>query len=278
MGLNKIKINLSVVLFNTSLADIQNLLDSFEFVKSEYKLIIIDNSLENSREKYFSGRSNMQYIHNPSNPGFGASHNLAFKISLAESATYHFVINPDVYFKEDVISKMVEYISIDNEIGMMMPQILNLDGTIQNLPKLLPSPYSLILRKIKKPKFLYEDFISKYELRNIDKNLIYNAPILSGCFTVFRMSALEIVGFYDDRFFMYFEDWDLSRRIHSKFKTLYYPETSVYHGYESGANKNKFLFKTFVQSAVKYFNKWGWVFDSNRKIVNENTLEQFYEK
>jgi GT2 family glycosyltransferase len=90
-----------------------------------------------------------------------------------------------------------------------------------------------------------------------------------------RINAIKEVGFYDDKFFMYFEDWDLSRRINQKYKTLYYPLVSVYHGYDSGANKSFKLFKIFVKSAVYYFNKWGWFFDKQRKEINKETLQKF---
>ncbi|MCY1560600.1 hypothetical protein D9M68_977500 [compost metagenome] len=105
--------------------------------------------------------------------------------------------------------------------------------------------------------------------------MIYNAPILSGCFTLLNLEAIKKVGGYDDNFFMYFEDWDLSRRIHQHYKTLYFPLVSVYHGYESGANKSSRLFKIFVNSAITYFSKWGWFFDSERKKINKKALEQF---
>lgn len=268
-------ISLSIVLYNTSKEDIHNILNSLKLVKSAYKLYIIDNSLNDSLKTNFDGYYNIIYIHNPSNPGFGASHNIALKKAIENRIDYHFVINPDVYFKEDVITKMVDYANNNSNIGMMMPQILNLDGTLQNLPKLLPSPFSLLLRKFKRPNFVYKEFINKYELRNIDKRLIYNTPILSGCFTLFRVEYLKEIGIYDDRFFMYFEDWDLSRRMNMRYKTIYYPEVSVYHGYESGANKNRRLFKIFVNSAKLYFDKWGWFFDKDRSKLNKSTLNQF---
>jgi GT2 family glycosyltransferase len=157
----------------------------------------------------------------------------------------------------------------------MMPQILNEDGSIQNLPKLLPSPFSILKRKIKKPTRMYQKFINEYELREVSKDLIYNAPVLSGCFTLLNLDAIKKVGMYDDAFFMYFEDWDLSRRIHQQYKTIYFPKVSVVHEYESGANKNPKLFKIFVNSAITYFNKWGWFFDSERKKVNKEALSQF---
>jgi hypothetical protein len=63
--------------------------------------------------------------------------------------------------------------------------------------------------------------------------------------------------------------------MHQKYKTIYYPLVSVYHGYESGANKSFKLFKIFIQSAFTYFNKWGWFFDKERTQMNKKTLSQF---
>ncbi|MDR6968291.1 GT2 family glycosyltransferase [Flavobacterium arsenatis] len=274
-GLKFCKISLSVVLYNTKQEDIENILKSLEYVKAAYHLYIIDNSLTNDLKINFENKVNVEYIHNPSNPGFGASHNIAILKAIEANNNYHFVINPDVFFVEDVISEMVNFMQEHPRIGMMMPQILNLDGTIQNLPKLLPSPYSVFLRKIKKPNFLYANFIAQYELREVPREKIYDAPILSGCFTILNLEAIKEVGTYDDNYFMYFEDWDLSRRVNQKYRTVYYPLVSVYHGYESGANKNKKLFKIFIKSCIHYFNKWGWIFDRERIKINRKTLKQF---
>lgn len=268
-------ISLSIVLYNTSVEDINNIFISLENVQSDYLVYVIDNSPNSSLSFYFQDRSNIKYFHNPSNPGFGASHNIAIQKSLKSGAKYHFVVNPDIYFSEDVVNPMIEYMKNNSEVGMMMPQILNEDGTVQNLPKLLPSPFSIIMRKLKKPKFLYNRFIARYELRQVPADQIYEAPILSGCFTLLNLDAITEVGSYDDDFFMYFEDWDLSRRINIKYKTVYFPQVSVYHGYESGANKNRRLFKIFMRSAMHYFNKWGWFLDWDRKKINRRTLEQF---
>lgn len=268
-------ISISIVTYNTSHRDLDLLLESFKTVESKICIYVVDNSPTSALSLYFEGKSDVIYIHNPSNPGFGASHNVAIDLSIKNNVLYHFIVNPDVFFKDDVVTKMVDYMKTDKKVGMMMPQVLNLDGTVQNLPKLLPSPFSVLLRKLKKPRFIYEPFISKYELRNAQKDLIYESPILSGCFTLLNLKAVKEVGMYDDEFFMYFEDWDLSRRMHQKYKTIYYPKVSVYHGYESGANKSKKLFKIFVKSAVHYFNKWGWFFDLERRKVNKKTLDQF---
>jgi GT2 family glycosyltransferase len=264
-------VSASIVLYNNSIIEIQELLVSLENVRV---LFIIDNS-PNDDLSVIQEKPNVTYIHNPSNPGFGSAHNIAIQKAIELGFNYHFIINPDIQIKDDVIAVMVEYVSNNSDVGMIMPQILNLDGTIQNLPKLLPSPYSIFMRKFKRPKFIYNNFINKYELRSVQKKIIYNAPILSGCFTLLNLEAIKKVGGYDDKFFMYFEDWDLSRRIHQHYKTIYFPLVSVYHGYESGANKSHKLFKIFINSAITYFNKWGWFFDTDRKNINKKALSQF---
>lgn len=266
----------SIVLYNNDRKILLESINSFisSYTKESLHLYLIDNS-PTAELKDLIVHPKVEYISNPSNPGFGAAQNIAIKKAIEWGSKYHLVINPDVSFDHHVINEMLIFMEQNTEVGMMMPQILNEDGTVQNLPKLLPSPFSVFMRKFKKPKFYYEKFINNYELRKVKKDVIYNAPILSGCFTLFRMSAVEQVGFYDDRFFMYFEDWDLSRRMHQKYKTVYFPKVSVVHGYESGANKSKRLFKIFIKSAFTYFNKWGWFFDRDRDSINKKTLAQF---
>ena len=266
-------ISASIVVYNSDWDEVSRLLDCLVISKT-VKIFIIDNSLTSVLQDLCLNRK-IEYIHNPTNPGFGTAHNIAITKALEMGYSYHFVINPDIYFEGDIITPMIEYMDKDSSIGMLMPKILNLDGTVQNLPKLLPSPLSIILRKIKKPYTIHQKFIDKYELRKVPNELIYNTPILSGCFTLLNLNAIKEIGQYDDKYFMYFEDWDLSRRMHKSYKTIYYPNVSVYHGYESGANKNKKLLKIFISSAITYFNKWGWFFDKDRMKFNKKALNQF---
>ena len=270
-----IKITSSIVLYNNNIEMLQNAIDSLLRTNILYKLFLVDNSLSDNLRFLKNKDSRIFYIHNPSNPGFGAAHNIAIKKSIEVDSKYHFIVNPDIYFEGDVITPLVNYMKQNNDVGMVMPQILNLDSTMQNLPKLLPSPLGLLLRKLKRPNWYYNKFINKYELRFVNKEQIYNAPIISGCFTLINIKAIKEIGMYDDTYFMYFEDWDLSRRMHNKYKTIYFPKVSVYHEYNSGANSTFKLFRIFISSAITYFNKWGWIFDNSRKKINHNTLSQF---
>lgn len=267
-------ISISIVLYNNEINIVRKTISSILESNIKFKLYLVDNSPSDIL-KVLSFDHRIEYIHNPTNPGFGAAHNIAINKSIEAYNKYHFIVNPDIYFDNNVLEVLINTISSNSQIGMMMPQILNFDGSIQYLPKLLPSPLTILLRKIKWPKKIYSKLISEYELRNVPSDVCYNTPVLSGCFTLLNLKAIQEIGLYDDNFFMYFEDWDLSRRMHKRYKTIYFPKVSVYHRYESGANRNSSLFKIYIKSAFTFFNKWGWFFDSERSSMNKATLSQF---
>ena len=55
---------------------------------------------------------------------------------------------------------------------------------------------------------------------------------------------------------------------------MFYPTVVVYHEYEKGSYKNWKLLKYHIYSTIKYFNKWGWIFDRKRKLKNEECLSK----
>lgn len=264
----------SIVTYNHSIFDLEGSINSFLSTNENRTLYIVDNSQIDTLKKYLVD-PRIIYISSGKNIGFGAGHNIAIKESIKLNAQFHFVLNPDLSYDPNVIDDLVRYMQLNNNIGMIMPKILNFDGSTQHLPKLLPSPFSIILRKLPFPKSFKKNYLDRYELRNFDNDTPLNVPVMSGCFTLLNLHILSKVGFYDEKFFMYFEDWDLSRRFNKVSKTIYYPFVNVYHGYESGANNNLKLFIIFLKSAFYYFTKWGWFFDSERSKINKAVLDQF---
>ena len=265
------KITASIVLYNSDFPIILALVNDL-LLQGVEQVFLVDNSPIN-QQKDFVHISHVTYLHNPANPGFGAAHNIAINLSIKAGANFHFVVNPDIQLGDDVIISMVDYMKQNEDVGLMMPQILNTDRSIQYLPKLLPSPWSIVKRKFKLASQSYQQFIDNYELRSAPKQ-IYNCPIISGCFSLLNLKAVTQVGSFDERFFMYFEDFDLSRRMHVAYQTIYYPLVHVIHGYDSGANKSFKLLFEFVSSAITYFNKWGWFFDYGRIKINNFTKDQ----
>ena len=96
-----------------------------------------------------------------------------------------------------------------------------------------------------------------------------NVPYLSGCFMLFRMSALQDIGLFDERFFMYPEDIDITRRMHEKYKTIFFPKVSIIHSHAAASKVNIRMLKVHILNMVRYFNKWGWILDTKRRKLNK---------
>ena len=153
------------------------------------------------------------------------------------------------------------------EIG----QIVNTFG-IKGQVKIVP--FTDDITRFDELKEIYvEKKNEKYELRFTNYSREMEVPSLSGCFMFVRIAVLKKVGGFDERYFMYAEDLDLCRRIGKVSRTMYYPNVVVYHEYAKGSYKNRRLLRYHLSSVVKYFNKWGWVWDLDRKIINKRILD-----
>lgn len=263
----------SVVLFNTEVTLIEKILQSVIQSKKIDKFFIINN-YSNDLSLMLNIYPFVEYIPHE-NTGYGSSHNIAIQKSIEMGADYHIVLNPDIEFEPDTITKLVEYMDANKDVGYILPKVIYPNGELQYLCKLLPTPNDLIFRRfLPKTKFT-QKVDDRYVLKHSGYNKIMNPPCLSGCFMFLRCSTLkENDILFDDRFFMYFEDFDLIRRIHKVAKTVYYPEVSIIHAHAKESYKSKKMLLVHIKSAIKYFNKWGWLFDKERRIWNKQILKE----
>lgn len=267
-------VSFSIVVYKQPLEELQQVVNSLLRYAGKKYIYIIDNSPEDNARVLTQMDKTIVYRYMGKNLGFGAAHNIALTFAEDDGAKYHFVVNPDISYSKDVVKDIVAFMEEHNEVGLVMPKILNEDGKKQFLPKLCPTPSNLFWRKMKHPTKIHERKMNEFEMREMRDDRIYDVPCVSGCFSVIRLSALREVGKYDERYFMYFEDTDLARRMHQRFRTVYFPFVSVHHGYGHGATKSPKLFLIFVTSAIKYFCKWGWFFDSECRRMNGDALKQ----
>lgn len=205
------------------------------------------------------------------NNGYGGGHNVALHAALDLGADYHLVVNPDVWFGPEVIPQLVAHMDANPDVGQMMPKVLYPNGQIQRLAKMLPTPLDMIGRFCL-PRFIIRRRNTRFELWQSGFTKVLNVPFLSGCFMFLRLEAAEQAGLFDERFFMYAEDIDLTRRIHQISRTLYYPPVSVYHTFTRASHKNLRLWVIHVVNIFQYFNKWGWWHDDERREVNARLM------
>jgi GT2 family glycosyltransferase len=274
MKYNNTRFTGSIVLYNNEQNILREAISSFLNTNLDVHLYLIDHSPTDKLKSIIVDKR-VSYIHNPSNPGFGAGHNIALKMALQENSVYHLILNPDVYYDNGVLEELTDYLEEYKEIGNIMPKVLYPNNDIQHLCKLLPTPYDWIGRRFNPFKKIVQKRNHLFELRFTGYDKVMDVPYLSGCFMYLRTSALKEIGLFDEGIFMYGEETDLCRRlIDAGFRTVFYPKVQIYHHFEKGSHKSWKLTKIGMQSAVYYFNKWGWIFDKRRRRINKETLKK----
>jgi GT2 family glycosyltransferase len=265
-------LTISLVLYKNNITELKPLFESIKSYTGVYHFFIIDNSPTDIL-KYGCNVPNSTYIFNNANIGFGAAHNIAIRKAIEIGSTYHLVINPDVYFYAGMLEKIIEFMEQNQDIGNLMPKVLYPDGSIQYLCKLLPTPYDWIGRRFSPFKKMVEKRNEKFELRFTGYNKIMDVPYLSGCFMFLNLNIIKQVGLFDTNIFMYGEETDLCRRIiKAGYRTVFYPEAFIYHEFQKGSHKSWRLTWIGIKSSIYYFNKWGWFFDRERKMINKRVL------
>ncbi len=275
--MSNLKITASIVLFNTPRSQIDSVLKSVFESECVEILYIIDNSpsdrwriLEN-QNKGDSKNTKIRYIHNE-NLGYGASHNLAMQEAIEGGSVYHIVLNPDIRFGAEVLPALTDFMEENKDASYVLPKVVYPDGEIQYLCKLLPTPGDLIFRRFL-PKRWGKKRNDRYCLKASGYDKIINPPCLSGCFMFLRLSTLQKYNiFFDEGYFMYCEDFDLMRRLHRVAKTLYYPNVQIIHDHQKESYKNRKMLIAHIKSAVRYFGKYGWLFDRERREMNRRVL------
>lgn len=259
----------SIVTYHTEEGELHACLGSLD-TEAVSRIYIVDNGSEPRIEALTKEYPKTEYIASE-NVGYGAAHNKAIRKSLADGTRYHLVLNSDVRFSPDVIARLLAVMDSRPEVAQLQPRIVYPDGELQYTVRRLPSPLDVFGRR-----FLPASWIRKrndrYLLKALDHDRELNVPYHQGSFMLFRTEALRQVGLFDERFFMYPEDIDITRRMHRSFVTLYYPGETIVHDHRRESYRSWRLLRIHIVNMIRYFNKWGWFSDKERVWVNRSLL------
>lgn len=254
------KVAISIVTYNS-----QHIFTVLDHAKKEFggddrfRFVIFDNhSTPEYQDKLKEYEDFVDITYYKENNGFGFGHNYNL---LEATEDYFLIFNPDIILKREDLLKMIQNMDNDRTISLLVPKVLNPDGSTQHLIRDRVTVFDYALRFIpfKFVKNMFDKRLSSYECRNLPEDRLVDIRIGSGCFMLVRGSVFKEVNGFDDRYFMYFEDYDLCLELKKRNKRIVYtPFSNVVHYYERGAHKNSNLFKIFIKSMMKYFNKWGW--------------------
>lgn len=262
--------NVSIVTYRTDFGELDMCLRSLDSDCVEH-IYIVDNASQDSMRDFCRKFPKIVYI--PSaNDGYGAGHNQALRLSLANDADYHLVLNSDVEFDPAILEKAVAFMDSRPDTALVHPRLVYPDGRRQFTARLLPTPLDVFARRFL-PARLFSRRDRRYTLAFTGGQCTLDVPYVQGSFMLMRCSALKQTGLFDTRFFMYPEDIDLTRRLHASFRTLYWPEISAVHSHRAASRGNLRMLGVHIVNMIRYFNKWGWFVDRERRSMNRRLLD-----
>lgn len=270
------RLSVSIVLHHSSLKMLQRVLQSLHRSASVahaagcvdgVMVEVLDNSIDqNFRKRAFEVIQGWQindffqvvYQGLQDNRGFGAGHNMTIAQQHSE---FHLVLNPDAELAEDALCVGLSSLQEDQSIVLLSPKVRGEDGTQEFLCKRYPSLFVLLLRPFA-PRLIRRIFrkrLYRYEMRDVCSGP-QEADILlaSGCFMLVRTAALQSVGGFNDKYFLYFEDFDLSIRLGSQGRLVFNPAIQIVHHGGYAAQKGMQHVKYFIRSGFTFFREHGW--------------------
>ncbi len=263
----------SLVTYRPTLSSIRPIVEAVMRSSCVERFYVIDNSGAGPLGDELAAEfPTVEYIPS-SNRGFGFAHNLAIRKAMARGAAVHAVVNPDIDFAPGTLEALEAHVMATPALGLVMPKTVYPDGEMQYNAKLLPTPLDSFGRRFL-PKSWTAGRNARYELRQVDHEVPFDCGYLCGCFLVFRLACLKEVGLFDERFFMYPEDIDISRRVYASpnWRAQYWPRASVIHAHEKASYKSGRMLRIHIWNMIKYYCKWGWFLDGGRRRINREVL------
>lgn len=225
-------------------------------------VVIVDNSPVDNVSTWI--RASMpdfpiMVISGHGNIGFGRANNLAPRWN----SSLHLVLNPDVEMDSDALREAIHFMLCNPACGLLTPAAFSPDGSRQYLCKRYPAMFDLLLRGFA-PAFIRQFFdkrLEHYEMRDqIGEQLVWDPPIVSGCFMLFRGGVFHALNGFDPRYMLYFEDFDISLRASTVTRIAYVPAVRIVHGGGNAGGKGIWHIWQFVRSALKFYAAHGLKF------------------
>lgn len=259
-GLLNIKTTtISIVTYNSQdvFETLDNIIENLVPYVSLNILVFDNNSADEYQQKLKEYEPIVQIHFNAENKGFGYGHNYNLQKT---TDPYFLIYNPDILVTESSYKKLYDFMEERPSVAMVVPKVLNKDGSTQHLIRHRLALFDYFLRFIpfKAIRKLFDKRLARFECRNLsdERQEIFFG---SGCFMFTRTTKMKEIKGFDERYFMYFEDNDICQTLRAAGESIYYlPDAEVTHFYAKGAHKSKKLFKIFIKSMFQYFNKWGW--------------------
>lgn len=259
------EIKISIITVNYKVKE--SLIDLIQSIKESvknisYEIIVIDNEGDKSFKKKLEKYENVRYIRSPKNLGFGRGNNLGAKHAKGE---YLFFLNPDTLVSNDAIEQLYRFIKSKKNIGIVSPLLVDtklMPFSTQSRKELTPlnAIYSFsFLRKFFPKKSIYNDVFFK----TWDKKQPIEVETIPGAALMIQKDLFEKAGSFDEKFFLYFEENDLSNRVRKLgYELFIIPESKIIHKVGQSTKNLENIENIYKKSRFLYFRKHYGLFKS----------------
>ncbi len=220
----------------------------------EAEIFVVDNNSTDGSEQFFKDKNpQVKFIWNKENIGFSRANNIAVKMATGK---YILFLNPDTIIPEDCLEKSLSFLKSQPNAGALGIKMLDGSGNfLKESKRSFPSPLTSFYKLSGLAKlFPHSSVFSKYHLGNLDENKNHDVEVLAGAFMMVPQKIIQSIGSFDEGFFMYGEDIDLSYRIHNAgYKNFYFAESNILHFKGESTRRGRLNYVKLFYKAMSIF-------------------------
>lgn len=220
------------------------------------EVFVVDNASTDGSVEYLQPLfPEVNFIRNQINSGFAKGNNQVLHLCRGEFILF---LNPDTVLSEDSLQKCVSFMEVHTDAGALGVRMVDQQGVfLKESKRGLPTPAASFWKLTGLIKFFPRSPIfSSYYAGHLAENKTHRVEVLSGAFMLVRKKVIDQVGGFDERFFMYAEDIDLSYRIlKAGYHNYYFPEVTITHIKGASTKKDLKYVRLFYKAMSQYVRK-----------------------
>ncbi len=222
----------------------------------EGEIFVVDNNSTDGSKEFFQNKfPQVTFILNIENEGFAKANNRALSMAAGE---YILFLNPDTILPEDCLEKCIGFVqSKNNSIACGIKMIDGAGKFLKESKRAFPSPLTSLF-KLSGLAYIFPKsrIFSKYHLGYLNENVNHEVDVLAGAFIMVPKKIIDAIGSFDEKFFMYGEDIDLSYRIQKAgYKNFYFAESAIIHFKGESTKKGSLNYVKMFYNAMNVFVK-----------------------
>ena len=230
------------------------------------EVFVVDNaSADGSADMVRQKHDWVKLIANDENLGFAKANNQAIKLC---SGDYIFLLNPDTEVIAGAVPKLIEFLETHAQAGIVAPQLINSDGSIQRSCRAFPTFTAMLYELLGLSKLYPNDpRFGSYKMLDFEHDETREVDQPEGAALLLRRKVIEEVGVLDEGFFMLFEEVDWCYRIkQSGWQIWFYPEAKVVHHY--GQSIKQVKARMILSSHKGLYRFWSKHYAKGRWYLN----------